>query len=338
VKSTSAQLSRLLTSRRLLSSRPLTLLVLLSLICTTVSLLNPAFFSTQNLLDILVQSAPVIIVGCGLTLIILTGDIDISVGSLLGLLAAILGILASPQHLGLPTLFVIAAIPLAGAAIGLTTGAFVALGRIPSIIATLAMLTILRGVTDWTMGGEWITDLPPAIRSLGTDSLAGVPLCLWTAAMVTIASGLLLNRTRLGIRIRAIGGNPDAVTLAGASVARTRIIAFTLTGLLTGIATLVTVPQQSVIESGIGVGFELTVITAVVVGGTAIRGGTGGIAGTVIAAILLMSIRTALVFLDLGQSATYWERAIQGAFILTAVLIDHASRSRTVLRTQGARE
>lgn len=288
-----------------------------------VSAINPAFASAQNLKDLLVQSAPAIIVGCGMTFVVLTGEIDISVGSLLGLLAALMGVLSSPQHLGLPVAVVMILTLAAGAFVGLVNGLLVTVGRVPSIIATLGMLTILRGITEFTMAGQWITDLPPGIRALGTGGVAGVPWCLWVAATVVIASLLIAHRTTLGLRFYAVGGNADAAELARISTMRVKLIAFTLVGLLTGAAALVTVPQQSVVESGIGVGFELVVITAVVVGGTAIRGGIGGITGTVLAALLLGEIRTSLVFLKLGDTATYWERGIQGAFILAAVLADH---------------
>ena len=134
------------------------------------------------------------------------------------------------------------------------------------------------------------------------------------------------NRTPRGRRLYAIGSNPAAARTAGLPVARLKLFAFTLTGLLTAIATLVSAPQLSVIESGAGVGFELLVVTAVVVGGTSIRGGSGTITGAALAVLLLGIVRTVLLYVfrarGLGDSATYWERAIQGAFILAAVVFD----------------
>lgn len=291
----------------------------------TVSLVNPAFASAQNLRDLLVQAAPVVIVGCAMTFVLLTGEIDISVGSLMGFLGALMGVLASPERLGLPVPVVIVLTLAAGAGVGLLNGVLVAAGRVPSIIATLGMLTILRGFTDILMGGKWITDLPADFRFLGIGAVAGLPVSIWTAALVAAVALFVARRTALGIRIRAIGGNPEAAAIARVSPNRVKILVFAMTGAATALAALVTVPQQTVIEPGIGAGFELVVVTAVVVGGTSIRGGYGGIAGTIIAAILLGSIRTALVFLNLGDTATYWERAIQGGFILAAVLVDHLS-------------
>ena len=312
---------------RLWDQAPRHLLVAGLLLATiiAVSIINPAFATLQNGRDLLVQSAPALIVGCGMTLLVLTGEIDISVGSLMGLLAALMGVLASPQRMGLPVPIVIALTLGAGAGLGLANGLLVTIGRVPSIIATLGTMTILRGINELVMGGTWITDLPHGLRTLGTGGLAGVPTSLWTAAVVGAGSIVLAQRTRLGLRIYAVGGNPEAAANARISTRNIKPLAFTLVGLLTAVAALVSVPQQSVIEPGIGAGFELVVVTAVVVGGTAIRGGRGGIAGTLLAAILLGSIRTSLLFMNLGVMATYWERAIQGGFILAGVLGDYTA-------------
>ncbi len=139
---------------------------------------------------------------------------------------------------------------------------------------------------------------------------------------------LLARETPLGRRIYATGSNLHAAHLAGLKTHRVKLFVFTFTGFLTAVATLVSVPRLSVIESGVGRGFELLVVTAVVVGGTSINGGRGSIAGSLLAVLLLGTVGTALIFLRLGESATYWERAIQGAFILLAVLADHLARRR----------
>lgn len=303
--------------------RRLTVAFVLVGLIVTVCVVNPSFASLENFRDLLVQSAPVVIVGCAMTLVILVGEIDISAGSLLGLLAALLGILSSPRHLGLPAPMVIPLILFAGMAVGTLNGLLVTVGRVPSIVATLGMLTILRGITELVLGGVWITDLPPSIRFLGTGAIAGVPMCIWVGAVVASVFLVVTRLAPLGMQLRAVGGNAQAAAFSRIPVTRVKLVAFALVGLMTGVAALFSVTQQSVIESGIGAGFELVVITAVVVGGTSIRGGVGGIGGTVLAALLLGSIRTALVFLNVGEAATFWERAIHGVFILAAVLVDH---------------
>jgi ribose/xylose/arabinose/galactoside ABC-type transport system permease subunit len=216
------------------------LLLLVSL--AVVSGVNPAFATAQNLRDLLVQAAPVVVVGCGMTLVVLTGEIDISVGSLMGLLAALMGVLASPRHAGLPPVVVVGVVLLAGAGFGLFNGLLVTIGRVPSIIATLGMLTLLKGVTQLALGGVWITDLPPGIRWFGTAAPLGVPLCVWVAGVVAVASVFIARHTRFGLYIYAVGDNPTAAAFARISPILVKLCAFALVGLLTAVATVVTVP------------------------------------------------------------------------------------------------
>lgn len=295
--------------------------LVLAVTAIAVCLANPQFASVENARDLLVQIAPVVIVGCGMTVVVMVGEIDISVGSVFGVLAAVMGLASSPQHWGVSAPEVVLMTVAVGAMAGLVNGLLVTVGRVPSIVATLGMLTIVRGVTELSLGGNWITDLPPAIRAIGTERIAGLPWSVWVAAFVVVVSVAVMRWTTIGVKVRAVGGNADAAKLARVSVTKVKLFAFVILGLLTGVAAVVSVPQQSVIEAGIGNGFELVVVTAVVVGGTSIRGGVGGIVGTVLAAILLGSIRTGLVFLKLGEMATFWERAIQGMFILAAVFL-----------------
>lgn len=312
-------------------------LLLLVVMVGAVSVVNPAFLSGGNLRDVLVQAAPVLIVACGLTFVIVTGEIDISVGSLMGLCAAVLGTLASPDrlHLGVPAAALLTL--LLGTGVGALNGLLVTCGHVPSLIVTLGMLTLLSGVTELVLGGEWIKNLPPGLRVWGTGTLAGAPVPVLVTVLVFLACVVLAQSTPLGRRLYAAGGNPHAAALLGLPVARLKLFAFTLTGFLTALATLVSVPQLSVIESGVGKGFELLAVTCVVVGGTFIRGGKGTLWGTLVATLLLVTVRTVLIFLRLGESATYWERAIQGAFILLAVLMDHAAQNRRPASLEAAR-
>ena len=297
-----------------------------------VGAVNPDFLRAANLHAILVKCAPVVIVACGVTLVIVTGEIDISVGSLMGLLAVVGGIVTSPDRMGLSPQAGAAAVLVVGGGVGLLTGLLVTLGRVPSIIVTLGMLTALRGLTQVLMGGQWIESIPPGLRALSIGSTLGVRNCLWVALAVLVLTAVLAHLTPLGRRLYAVGSSPRAAALAGLSGRRVKVFAFAFTGFLTGAATLAGQLEVGTIEPDIGQGFELLVVTCVVVGGTSIRGGVGTVAGSALAALLLMTIGTALVFLKLGTAAAYWERAIQGAFILLAVLTDQFSRRR------GARE
>ena len=293
-----------------------------------VSLINPAFLAWGNLRDIAVQAAPVCIISCGLMLVLVLGEIDISVGSMMGVLAASMGAMVSATRWGLSPWIAVILTLILGTLMGALNGWLIAYLRVPSIMVTLGMLTALRGVTEVIMGGTWITDLPPGIRYLGTGSWMGLPICLWVCAGVIFLSIWLIHRTPLGRRIFAIGSQPRAAHLAGLPIQRVKFLVFAWTGFLTALATLVSVPQLSVVDSGIGVGMELLVVTCVVVGGTSVSGGTGHLSGVVFAVLLMTMISTLLIFMKLGENATYWSRAIQGLFILGAILLDHLVRSK----------
>lgn len=313
---------------KLVAQREYGVLGLLIATVLAVSVVNHAFLSVGNIRDILVSSVPSVIVVCGLTFVIVLGEIDISMGSLLGLLATVMGQITSPSHAGLPVAIGIGATLLLGAGIGFINGLLVAYGRMPSIIVTLGMMTVLLGVNLTLINGRFITDLPAGLRFVGIGTWLGIPISLWTALIVVALAIALARETPLGRRLYAAGSNPDAARTAGLPARGLKMFAFTLTGFLTAVAAVVSVPKLGVIDSGIGQGFELLAVTCVVVGGTSISGGRGTVIGSVFAALLLSVISPMLIFLRLGVSSTYWERAIQGAFILGAVLIDQGARRR----------
>jgi len=319
----------LTTLRDLLTrQREYGVLALLLLTLAVVGAINPAFLKIGNLRDMLVQDAPVVIVACGMTLVVVLGEIDISVGSQMALLATVLGLLTSPSHAHWPVATAVAAALGLGTLLGLINGLLVTFGRMPSIIVTLGMLTVLRGVSLALLNGQDITDLPVGLRVFGIGTFLGLPISLCTALVVVGLTVTLARETPLGRRIYAAGSNPEAARLAGLPTPRLKLFAFTLTGFLTAVATIVHQTQFSVIQAGVGQGFELLVVTAVVVGGTSISGGRGTILGSFLSALMLGMVGSMLIFLRLGVSATYWERAIQGAFILVAVLADHLARQR----------
>ncbi|HEX3132504.1 MAG TPA: ABC transporter permease [Planctomycetota bacterium] len=311
-----------------LRSREAGVATLILLTVIVVGCINPAFFSLQNVRDILIAAAPGMIVACGLTLVVVLGEIDISMGALMGVCAAVLGKLVSGDHAALPVWAAMLIVITLGAGVGLINGLLVTVARVPSIIATLGMLTALTGVGDLVMAGETIGNFPQALRSWAIGSLGPIPVPVLVALLCIAGFTVLTRAMPLGRRIYAVGSNPHAARLAGLPVARIKLLAFVLTGALTGVATLISAPQLDVIEAGFGRQFELLAVTAVVVGGTSISGGVGTIIGSGLGVLLLSLVRTVLIFLQLGISATYWERAIQGGFILAAVLADHLGRKR----------
>ncbi len=290
--------------------------------------LNPQFLATGNILDMLVKVAPALIVGCAMTLVILAREIDISVGSLMGLCAACLGVACSTDRMGLPVPVGVGICLGVGVLGGLINGLLVTFGRVPSIIVTLGMLTILRGVTERVMGGKWIEKLPDGLRAFGTGNVAGLPYSVLMAIVFALLTWWLAKGTRFGVQVFALGSNPSAAKLRGVPEHRIKLCVFMLTGLAAGIAALFSATQLQVIESGFGSGFELVAIASVIVGGTSIQGGRGTVLGTILGAITLGIVSTVLIFLKLGDSATYWERAIQGGFILVAIIGDQIWRRR----------
>lgn len=307
---------------RLLQQREYGLLLLIGVVTAIVTVVDPGFLTTGNLKDILVRSAPTAIVACGVMLVVVTAEIDISVGSLMALLAALLGLMISRNEWQLSMWVGVPAVLLTGTAIGFLTGVLVTMGRVPSIIVTLGLLTALRGGTTLLMRGENIDGLPDSLQALAKTGMWGVPLGVWTAAAVLLTTGVIIRHTPLGRRLFALGSSTYAARMTGLSEARLKLFAFAYTGFLTALATVVDVPRLPKIETGIGNGFELLVVTCVVVGGVSISGGRGRLSGVVLAVILLTMVRPVLTFLDVGEAGEKWTKAIQGLFILLAVISD----------------
>lgn len=296
--------------------RELTILAVLAALSVYLGLTQPNFIDAFTIGNILTNAAYVAVVGVGMTAVIVAGQLDISVGSMLAVCALTSGILA---RAGVPMPLVV----LASLGLGLTMGAFngamVAYLRIPAIIVTLATLTILRGVILWWTKGYWVMPLPPGWKFLGTTPLLGLPLPVWIGWATVGVAGYLLARSVFGRQVYAVGSNPQAAVLAGIGVQKITFLVFALNGLLVGLATMIHITRFNQVQTQEGLGLEFLVITAVVVGGTNIFGGSGNVIGTYLGVLLLTVTSSALTFL--GISAT-WDQAIRGAFILLAVAAD----------------
>jgi len=280
----------------------------------------PGYFSWENLSDLLLANLPVLLVAIGMTLVIITGEIDISVGSMFAVCAVASGILAKT---GVPIWIAGAAACLLGTAFGSLNGALVAYLGIPSIVVTLATMTALRDGLRWATEGAWVQDLPSSFQWLGLTQ-GQYPL------VATIAAGLITAGLALGLRhlaagraVYATGSNPLAARLAGLDPSAIRTSVFAILGALTGLAAVLNAARFNQIPTNGGIGLEMKVIASVVVGGASVTGGTGSVLGTVLGVVLLAAIGPALTFL--GVSA-YWERAIQGAVILVAIAADGIRR------------
>ena len=290
--------------------------IAIAALCAVLAFVAPSYFSRENLTDLFLANIPVLVAAIGMTLVILTGQIDVSAGSIFAVCGVAVGVIAKS---GVPTIVACLAACAIGAALGAMNGALVAYIRIPSIVVTLATMTVLRDGLRWMTQGAWIANLPSGFQWLGLTQ-ANFPLAIFLiiAALVAITAWGL-RYLAAGRALYAAGSNAEAARVAGINVHRLVFVVFTIMGALAGLAAVFNSVRFNQIPSNAGLGLELKVIAAVVVGGTAITGGRGSIAGTVLGVTLLGAIGPALTFL--GISA-YWETALQGGIILAAITID----------------
>jgi len=297
-------------------SRERSVAIAIVVLAVALALVRPAYFSPQNLNDLVLANLGVLIVALGTTLVIIAGEIDISVGSIFAVCSVAAG--AAAVH-GMPVAVAAIAACGLGACLGLLNGALIAVVGIPSIVVTLATMIGLRAALRWTTEGAWIENLPEGFQWLGL-SQRSYPLAASAVAIaLTSAAAWALRRSRAGRHVYAVGSNVDAARLAGIDPVRVKCAVFAVGGLLTGAGAVLNAARFNQVPSNGGLGLEMQVIAAAVVGGAAVGGGRGTVAGTVLGVVLLGGIGPALTFA--GVSA-YWERALQGAIVLAAVAAD----------------
>jgi ribose/xylose/arabinose/galactoside ABC-type transport system permease subunit len=286
-----------------------------------VGAVNPRFLGDNNMVNIFSGNAYIAVAAIGMSLVIITGHIDVSVGSLIGVLATIAGTLAVQGY----PIWVAWTVPvLVGIAVNTFVGALVAYARIPSIVVTLGMLSILKGGLISVTGGTWITNMPPEFF-IAQARLFGIPAPVYFMVILTVLMAFWMRYAGLGRAIYAVGGNLEAARASGLYPERVCVLAFAMHGFFAGIAALLFATQLQVIQSTVPPNLELTVITAAVIGGVSILGGTGTVIGSTLAAILFACISSALVFLNVSA---YWLRAVLGLLILATVLADMARRRK----------
>lgn len=282
---------------------------------------NPRFLNDTNLVSIFSGNAYIAVAAIGMSLVIINGHIDVSVGALIGVLATIAGTLAVK---GMPVWVAWLAPILVGMAVTTLIGVLVAYLRIPSIVVTLGMLSVLKGGLITVTGGKWISGMPDAFF-IAQARWFGIPAPVWFMVVLTIGVAWWMRSYSLGRAFYAAGGNPEAARAAGIDPRRTAVFAFTLHGCFAGIAAVLFATQLQVIQSTVPPNLELTVITASVIGGVSILGGTGTVIGSTLAAILFACLGSAMVFLNVSA---YWLRAVLGLLILATVLADMVRRGR----------
>lgn len=320
-KPTEANSKKLFTKEWLIEQKSLIALIFLIVV---VSFLNPNFFTVDNILNILRQTSVNAIIAVGMTLVILTAGIDLSVGSVLALCGAFA---ASMIALEVPVLIAVPSALFAGAALGAISGIIIAKGKVQAFIATLVTMTLLRGVTMVYTDGRPIstgfTDTADAFAWFGTGYALGIPVPVWLMVIVFAAAWYLLNHTRFGRYVYALGGNESATRLSGINVDRVKIGVYAICGMLAALAGIIVTSRLSSAQPTAGMGYELDAIAAVVLGGTSLMGGKGRIMGTLIGALIIGFLNNALNLLDVSS---YYQMIAKAVVILLAVLVDNKNK------------
>jgi rhamnose transport system permease protein len=317
--------------------RELGILAALALVVIVTTAVTPRFLSVQSIRDLLLNAAIIALLTVGQTLVVVTRNVDLSVGSVLGLTAFMTGTLFVGRP-GLPVVVAVVAGVLVGVVCGAVNGAVTAVGKVPSLVVTLGTLYVFRGVDYAWAGGRQINaaDLPDSLLTLGSGRFLGVPYLVAITVVLVAVAAFALRSYRSGRELYAIGSNPDAAVLAGIPVGRRLFCAFVLSGAVAGLAGVLFCARYGTVDATAGTGFELQVISAVVVGGVAIFGGSGSVVGAALGALLLSTIGSAIVVL---RVPSFWQQAIVGALLIGAIALDRllALRIAAALRQRSVR-
>jgi ribose transport system permease protein len=295
----------------------------LLLLGAALAVASDAFLTVANLLNVLRQASLLFLIASGLTLVIVTAGLDLSIGANVGLSACLAA--AAIQSSGSITLGIGAGL-VCGVAIGVLNGSMITLLRLPPFIATYGMLWMVYGINYWYMGGGTIYGFPPGFRDLGSGYLFGVPIPVYLMGVSIVVGGVFARYTTYGHDVYAIGANREAARLSGVPVRARLILVYTLSGAMAGLAGVVYLARLNSAEAGIGEPLLLPAIAAVLIGGTSLFGGVGSLTGTLIGALILT---LALNGMNLLTISSNWQPLITGGIVLLAAGLDTASRRRT---------
>ena len=308
-------------------------LVALMLMIIAMTFLSDNFATSDNLFNVMRQVSVNLCISVGMTLVILTGGIDLSVGSVLAFSGAVAaGLMKSGIEWAGADVFIgftffgcILAALLIGGALGWFNGQMVTRFKVPPFVATLAMLTMARGFTMLYTNGFPITGIGEQFAYLGTGWFLGVPMPVWVTIGVIVIFGFFIRKSRMGRYIYTIGGNEKATLLSGINVRKVKVTVYTLAGVLSAVAGLLVTARLDSAQPNAGMGYELDSIAAVVIGGTSLSGGKGSIMGTVIGALIIGVLNNGLVLLNVSP---FWQQVIKGLVILLAVILDRMSSKK----------
>ena len=313
--------------KKILSQPVVKPLAALLLMCIAMAFLSENFTTTDNFFNVLRQTSVNLCISVGMTLVILTGGIDLSVGSVLALSGAVaagmahhgFNLTSMDTYVGFTFWGCCLAALLIGAILGGFNGLLVTRFKVPPFVATLGVMTIARGLTMLYTGGFPITNLGGGFQFIGTGWFWGVPMPVWIAVVIILAFSFYMKETRTGRYIYAIGGNKQATLLSGIRVNRVILLVYTLAGILSAVAGILVTARLDSAQPNAGSGYELDAIAAVVIGGASLSGGRGSIMGTVVGALIIGVLNNGLVLLDVSP---FWQQVIKGFVILFAVILD----------------
>ena len=305
-------------------------LILIAMIIV-VSFLSPVFLQPVNLLNIVRQISVIGLIAMGVTVAIISTGIDLSSGSVVGLASVVAASLAQQpgwaqaKYPGLEVPLIVALLGGLGVgmACGFVNGFLIAKFKIPPFIATLGMMTAARGLALLYSNGRPLSSLTDAYNFIGAGTILGVPVPIIILALVGIGTHIMLNNTKFGRYVYAVGGNELAARFSGLNLDRVKIGIYTFAGLLAGLAGIVVSSRISSGQPGLGVGYELDAITAAVIGGTSLSGGIGTVWGTVVGALIIGVLNNSL---DLLNVSAYWQQIMKGAIIVIAIIIDERKK------------
>jgi len=318
-------------------AREFGILIALALVVIAATAKNPNFlFSADGWRDLLLTPSILVLVAVGQAIVIITRNVDLSVGSVMGLTAYLTGRLFIDIP-GIPIIVVVIAAVVFGALLGLVNGALVAFAKVPAMVITLGTLYAYRGINVLWAGSDRVnaSDMPKDFLALGTAQLIGIPVLAIVALIVLAIAAWYMRNTRAGREYYAIGSDPAAAELYGLKVTRRLLTAFVLSGALAGLAGVFYAARYGSVSSQAGAGWELDAVGAAVIGGIAITGGVGSVWGAAIGAMLLMTINRALPILGIQD---FWQRAVVGALIIGAIVLDRLLAVRQKRRLIEARD
>jgi ribose/xylose/arabinose/galactoside ABC-type transport system permease subunit len=296
----------------------LTLAIALAILMAALAAARPAFLNVANLVNLVRQISINGILAVGVTYVLLTGGVDLSLGSV----AALSGVTAASfAHAGQDATFAVLLGIAVGALCGVANGAIVTIGRVAPFIATLGMMTAARGLALLASGGRPVSHLSPSFTQIGGGSIASVPVPIVIFAAVALLSWVFLRKMRLGRYVYAVGGNENAARASGVRVGRVKMAAYSICGALAGLGGVVLASRITTGQPNAAVGYELDAIAAVVIGGASLNGGVGGVGGAVLGALLIGVINNGL---DLLNVSSYYQQVVKGVIIVGAVWMDRS--------------